>query len=1011
MKRFFESAFVVFAIFAVSSFSYSQTPQPVTGDTPKVSSVDVEQIETVEVQPVVSGIPAASVTLGGRFSKDNNTGFVDVLAPFAGNQTGFFFLDPRISISEGPVNEQNVGLGARKLVMDEKLIVGGNIFYDSRETQHRNRFDQIGVGAELLTEWVDARFNYYWPQDDEKEISSYQTQEVETNVTTEWYTPYFDTSTVEQRGKQTTTTKVTNRYFYQYEKPLEGLDFEIGVKIPGLDKWMETRVFGGYYFYDNDYGKDIKGFKGRLELRALPALIFDAEIYENKDLKGTDYYLGARLNVPFDFGNLFSGRNPFEGAADRFKKGSSRTMRDRMTEMVIRDLDIISDQSDYMEKTSQTSTDISETTSSVGQTLRSDIVYVDQDYKGKSDGSLNHPCKSISKGVKKAHGNKYVYVFKSNKDYKENVVLEKGVKLWGSGDVTFGCESGKKPVIDGQGNGHAVTLANNTEVSGFKITNSGLISSTGGVSIARSKIIAGVYGENIKRFALRDNRIAGNEYGVCIINSNINSFDGLIDGCVIRNNDWGVTVFSENFKESGGGAVIRSLKKEETEPSNIKSYYADNFNLLISNSNISDNESSGVYVEVFNSNNISLVFENSSFRNNGDEGIELFGINTGASVFSGADVSVADFQENPDDFFGDSFTMVVSGCSFERNKDEGIDLETYNFSNSKLMLVDSVFNSNGDEGVFWGNAAFAKTGIQGPDFPVDMVVDSNIDLVVSGCEFNGNVRGLLFVSEGSSKVSSAIADSFFNSNEKQGAIFSVRGPKIQQGGSHASGSYQVSLAGTFNLDVYNSEFNENGDGTGLLVEALMIRKADISLKNVIASSNEILKITGDIQAQKVLGDGGVAVVALTEKTNMSVDGLTAKNNSSNGLTVYDDIGKFNADIKNSNLSSNGETGMYLEIFGGEARVFAENNTVFNNKNTGVVMGGVEGSILDFGGGKLGSSGRNSIYGNGKMDFENTGFSKVKAQNNWWGRTNPKDSQFSGNVDHSNPLQEKPAQQI
>ena len=52
----------------------------------------------------------------------------------------------------------NIGLGARRLVMDKKLLLGANAFYDQEwHIQHR----RASVGGELRTTVGELNFNYY----------------------------------------------------------------------------------------------------------------------------------------------------------------------------------------------------------------------------------------------------------------------------------------------------------------------------------------------------------------------------------------------------------------------------------------------------------------------------------------------------------------------------------------------------------------------------------------------------------------------------------------------------------------------------------------------------------------------------------------------------------------------------------------------------------------------------------------------------------------------------------
>ena len=52
----------------------------------------------------------------------------------------------------------NIGLGARKLLNDKKVIIGFNTFYDHQFSENHKR---IGLGAEAITSMLDLRGNYY----------------------------------------------------------------------------------------------------------------------------------------------------------------------------------------------------------------------------------------------------------------------------------------------------------------------------------------------------------------------------------------------------------------------------------------------------------------------------------------------------------------------------------------------------------------------------------------------------------------------------------------------------------------------------------------------------------------------------------------------------------------------------------------------------------------------------------------------------------------------------------
>ncbi len=282
------------------------------------------------VTPLVESaepLAAGTLTLGGKFSEDLSTGYVDALVPFAEAGPVTFFLSGRALTDNRDQEIYSIGGGVRFLVPDANVILGGNIFYDSIESRFGNHYDQLGLGVEILTRWVDARFNYYLPDDQRDVIGRRSTRDVTTETGSEFESGGFINRNIVETE--------TRRDFARYEAALEGWNAEVGFLIPGLDRYAEVRIFGGYYRYENPFGDDLKGFRGRLEARLLPGLIADVEYWDDEVLNGGHWMAGARVSVPFDFGNLVHGRNPFEGAGEMFRP-RSRDFRERLGEMVIR---------------------------------------------------------------------------------------------------------------------------------------------------------------------------------------------------------------------------------------------------------------------------------------------------------------------------------------------------------------------------------------------------------------------------------------------------------------------------------------------------------------------------------------------------------------------------------------------------------------------------------------------------------------------------------------------------
>jgi hypothetical protein len=263
--------------------------------------------------------PRSSITVGGQFSSHLNGVYVDSITGIWSPQQrdAFVFLDSRYHYEDNGQAITSTGLGFRKLLSGHDVILGANAYYDALHSEHGSDFDQAGFGAEILTHWVDARFNYYLPENDQVQIGQHTER---------------DSHRTSGPGFVRTTTSTHS--FETREAALEGFNAEIGVLLP-LCKYTEVRLYGGYYHYDNPFGSDFEGFKARLEARLLPGVIADVEYWDDAVLMGGHWTAGVRASVPFSIYNLVTGRNPFEGIADSFTP-RERAFKERMGDMVER---------------------------------------------------------------------------------------------------------------------------------------------------------------------------------------------------------------------------------------------------------------------------------------------------------------------------------------------------------------------------------------------------------------------------------------------------------------------------------------------------------------------------------------------------------------------------------------------------------------------------------------------------------------------------------------------------
>ena len=462
----------------------------------------------------------------------------NVMIPHWLTELDVLFFNPSATRSDDQ-DYFNLGAGYRHWLPGIQGILGANLFYDSYETGRNNTFERVGAGFEFLSPWTDARANFYVSLDDKEAFDSFPVETILSSRTSvSDGDPYASGHDILQDSTQTVRAQTLQENFGVFEVPLEGFDFEIGGWLPFLKKLpVEVGAFGGYYRYGESFGdSDFDGFRGRLEVRGLPGLIFDAQVFSDDALFGTDYLIGGRLQLPLDFGALFGGRHPFGGVGAAFKPGKA-PFGWRLVDNVVRQPRV-----GIVEATRKTSESVGEKVerSRTRRVLLADVQFVNNENDtGREDGSFKYPYDTIQEGVDGATGRKNVYVFSGDEYYSENVVLSSGVKVTGQGFPVFGFGGNSFPTVDGQSMGPAITLADNTVVRGMRIINTDLGGPAQPVTIGGeiydiSRV--GVYGKDANNVRLTRNKVEGSSFGALLGADQTENFSTLVAGNTFRGN-------------------------------------------------------------------------------------------------------------------------------------------------------------------------------------------------------------------------------------------------------------------------------------------------------------------------------------------------------------------------------------------------------------------------------------------------------------------------------------------
>ncbi len=242
--------------------------------------------------------------------------------------TNMFFMHDSKSSLEG-----NFGLGFRKKFQGD-FILGTYGFWDIRRIKNvSKRIHQATFGFEYMTSRFEARFNFYLPQNKRFLVKNLGIVE---------FTRNYDSS-IGTNGETTQTIGRGNRY----EIPLPGVDFEVGGNI-----LQRLEIFGAYYHFNGRKGaKAVNGFRFRTAFYLYHWL--DLEVEANHDnVRKWSNYAGFRFTWSFAKGN----------------KPVKNSVNDKMTQLAVRDIDIISSDTTLVNK------DITKTDNFSGLVLTDDDI-------------------------------------------------------------------------------------------------------------------------------------------------------------------------------------------------------------------------------------------------------------------------------------------------------------------------------------------------------------------------------------------------------------------------------------------------------------------------------------------------------------------------------------------------------------------------------------------------------------------------------------------------------------
>ena len=251
------------------------------------------------------------IDLEGKAGTDRNLGETDLFIPLWQDDDTLTFANIRARMDDANSHEGNFGVGIRQM-FDSGWNIGGYGYFDRRHSAYDNKFNQVTFGAEALSLDWDFRANAYMPVG--------RTSYMEDSLST---ADFSGTTIMYRQGE---------------ERALRGFDAEIGWRAPLFEATapQQLRLYAGGYRFTEDDVDTVQGPRGRLDLTfdEIPFLwegsrfSLGAEI-QHDDPRGTQSFASFRLRIPLqDFGD-----NP---------KPRLNAIERRMTDPIMRDIDIVS---------------------------------------------------------------------------------------------------------------------------------------------------------------------------------------------------------------------------------------------------------------------------------------------------------------------------------------------------------------------------------------------------------------------------------------------------------------------------------------------------------------------------------------------------------------------------------------------------------------------------------------------------------------------------------------------
>ncbi|HEY2811482.1 MAG TPA: inverse autotransporter beta domain-containing protein [Rhabdochlamydiaceae bacterium] len=210
-----------------------------------------------------------------------NQGYTSLEGFFTGKYRCYVpFIDARAHVFNNGKWASNIGFGTRYVINPAMYMVGGNFYYDYRNTKHYH-YNQIGVGLEgYISRW-ELRANGYLPVGKKRKRLDH------------------DLNWISFKGFSGNNILINENYTDTFELAMRGFNAEVGVHPLKNMACYDLFIGAGPYYFNADDGRTTWG--GKIRVKAEVTKYLYLELSNSYDHIFHDRFQGT-LTLSYPFG-------------------------------------------------------------------------------------------------------------------------------------------------------------------------------------------------------------------------------------------------------------------------------------------------------------------------------------------------------------------------------------------------------------------------------------------------------------------------------------------------------------------------------------------------------------------------------------------------------------------------------------------------------------------------------------------------------------------------------------